>query len=196
MRNEFAKLLTLFLMCITILNPVQVFAKDTYLNSVPYTLINNNEFNNSIKEIGTWIDPFTDETEEITNRSADESNINSNIQGINFWIDPFTGEVTARNNNSSRISQPLTVDTTWRTYAVGAMPLLALNTQIYAGVYSSTNGPVQMRVVRSRFDNPLFFHATARSINEGTGFIFNVPRGDIWELQARVTSGTSTVRFE
>lgn len=143
-----------------------------------------------------WVNPHTGETVARTS-DAPESVTTATDEATFHWVNPHTGEVTERNPLSRvNVSDYLRVDTTWRTYAQGSAPLSTFNNQFFVGAYSSTNGSIQMRVVRNPHAQPLQFHATTRTVNQGAGFNFTVPRGQIFYVQARTTSGHTYVRFE
>ncbi|MCL1935341.1 MAG: hypothetical protein FWF57_03060 [Defluviitaleaceae bacterium] len=182
MKKSIIILSKLFLTLIIVLIPLQVMANENVTDEI------------NVVEIVSfyWVDPVTRELIPATTNS-----INLNELGDFNWVDPVTGELIPRNlSKSAGISPEFRLNTTWETISAGTMPLLALNTQRFVGVHSSTNGGVQMRVVRNPYQTPLEFHATTRTVNPETGFKFTVPRGSIFYVQARMASDTSTVRFE
>lgn len=115
-----------------------------------------------------------------------------------YWINPYDGTPIEFYNfsmNPYSTSPTWSIGTTWTSIAVGSVPLLSFSNTRNFGVHTSSNGSVQMRVIRSEFDSPLQFWHNTVTVNAGTSFTATINRGSIFTVQARVVSGSSSVQF-
>ena len=129
----------------------------------------------------------------------DFSDMEPKANDVSFsWIDPHKGTFMEGyyQIESSSLSPSWRIDTNWQTVASGAIPLLSLSGNMDFGVHSSSSGAgIQMRVVRSPWGDPLQIVHDTVTVNPGTRFTAQIGRGNIFAVQARVTSGSSNVVF-
>ena len=97
--------------------------------------------------------------------------------------------------SGTNVSPWFHLTTTWRTVGNGANPLLFGFNTLHFGSHSGNSGNVQLRVIRAA-SNPAQVLGSNNNVSLGTSFQTSIPRGTAFEMQARVSSGSGSFRFE